>query len=385
MISINLEQSLKEIAELETKVIASGVLFLFVKDRTIIWKVASDKFDMDVFSAGTVIAENAISAQAIKSQKTVMTQVPRERYGKRLLTVAIPLVDEENKAVGAFSIVLPLLHPIAASFSDFAPIIAELFPEGAFLYMSDLTQIAYTQGSSKFTLSDMKVGYTLKETDIAYRVVHSEKPFSKEIGPERYGVPVYIACYPIFDKDENNRKILVASLGVVMPKGNADRIKHISDELTENLNVISDTVTQLAESATEVNENEMNLYQSVEVVNNILSDINKVTDFIFVVARQSNLLGLNAAIEASRLGEAGKGFAVVASEIRKLSEQSKQTVPKIQALTENIQSKITRVNDLCKINMDKSQNQAAGTEEISANVEELLTMAKKLNEMSRNL
>ena len=110
-------------------------MFLFIENRTIRWKVASKKFDMDIFKEGSDVSESAIVVRAMNEGKVLTEKVPREKYGQRLLTVAIPLVDDSNKAVGAFSIVLPRLHPVAESFKDFAPIVVELFPEGAFIYI----------------------------------------------------------------------------------------------------------------------------------------------------------------------------------------------------------------------------------------------------------
>ena len=113
---------------------------------------------MDIFKVGSDVSESAIAVRAMKEGKVLTEKVAREKYGKRLVTVAVPLVDDSNNSVGAFSIVLPRLHPVAASFKNFAPIVAELFPEGAFLYVSDLTKIIEIQGSGKFTLPNMNVG-----------------------------------------------------------------------------------------------------------------------------------------------------------------------------------------------------------------------------------
>lgn len=109
----------------------------------------------------------------------------------------------------------------------------------------------------------------------------------------------------------------------------AKRISERAINTRENVSISKDRALEIFFGSKKKLEEAM---ESTKVV----GQINVLAEAIMQISSQTNLLALNAAIEAARAGEAGKGFAVVADEIRKLAEDSKNTVIEIQTITEKV-------------------------------------------------
>lgn len=115
-------------------------------------------------------------------------------------------------------------------------------------------------------------------------------------------------------------------------------------------NEISSKADQLSIQFINAKDNTMELYNNTkkEIDEAIESskEVNKInilSNAILTISEQTSLLSLNAAIEAARAGESGRGFAVVAEEIRKLAEDSNNTVVEIQSVTEGITKSVKRL------------------------------------------
>lgn len=126
-----------------------------------------------------------------------------------------------------------------------------------------------------------------------------------------------------------------------------------SQAATSGQLTVAATVASINEMQTKITETETLINQ----LNEYSSQIGVITETITGIAAQTNLLALNAAIEAARAGEAGRGFAVVADEVRRLAEQSSQGAQEVAAL-------LAKVTDTTVAAVAAAQHGRAGMEQV---------------------
>ena len=144
----------------------------------------------------------------------------------------------------------------------------------------------------------------------------------------------------------------------------------------------------MSQNISTINQLETRLNESVEATNDLRrmsSQIGSILDVIRNIAEQTNLLALNAAIEAARAGEQGRGFAVVADEVRVLAQRTTESTAEIENMISNLQSSSTsasKVIESCMKDMEQSVEQASNA---NSAMEEIQALIIEISQMSTHI
>lgn len=187
----------------------------------------------------------------------------------------------------------------------------------------------------------------------------------------------------MLNKSNKNSKILTTLLNAnevvsQKTKDSENQVKEFVKVTDKNQQSLNNTLTII----TDMNNNIENTFQAAKNLEEKSGQVDAVLKIIGSIAEQTNLLALNASIEAARAGEYGKGFAVVADEIRKLAENTKESLNQVSIILNELKNDINLVKKQMTENNEKSQ---MGNKIVDETVNEIKSITSKLKSFSNNV
>lgn len=224
----------------------------------------------------------------------------------------------------------------------------------------------------------IKEGTPIAKGQAIYEAIHTGKVVSKIIPREVYGYEFKTTAVPV--RNRNGEVTGCISLGQSLEK--QFKISSLAESLDESLRQITSAINEISTGVQNVTESNQDIQRKMQETNDEVKNTEDIVKFINNIASQTNLLGLNAAIEAARAGDVGRGFNVVAQEIRKLSNSSSSSIKKIDEVLKKIQKSIPEITKSINTSSSVFQDQAASFQEITASIQELNSTSQVLNEIA---
>jgi aerotaxis receptor len=161
----------------------------------------------------------------------------------------------------------------------------------------------------------------------------------------------------------------------------ADGTSEAQQSTVEGRAVVNDTIASIRQVAGGVQQ----AAQVINELNSNAADIGTVVDVIRGIAEQTNLLALNAAIEAARAGEQGRGFAVVADEVRTLAQRTQQSTQEIQDMVERLQAGAGQAVEAMEQGREKTEVSVERATAAGKALEDIARLIGKISDMSTQI
>ena len=152
----------------------------------------------------------------------------------------------------------------------------------------------------------------------------------------------------------------------------------------QNLDEADQSITQLVHDVEDMAQKEHEMSASLSQLSSEANEVKSVLVVISDIADQTNLLALNAAIEAARAGEHGRGFAVVADEVRKLAERTQKTLAEIHATINIIVQSIMDTGNQMGVNAKAINQLVDSTNAVEEKIQETIVYIKDASDIAKN-
>lgn len=227
------------------------------------------------------------------------------------------------------------MSELLACFQQVAPYLNDLTINDTLVAITDREKYLAISQAKTFKLN-VNVGSPIPKGTVVAESIAAGRTIRKKVGAEVLGVP-YIACSVPAVEDGK----VVGGVVFCTSIQQEENVISLASDLSDGLTEVSESSANIEDGAEKLVEVYNALFEISETLNGYISETDSVLKVIENFARQTNLLGLNASVEAARAGSAGKGFSVIANETRRLAVSTADSAKKIEDIFDRIKKAAT--------------------------------------------
>lgn len=247
--------------------------------------------------------------------------------------------------------------------------------------LADKTKLLSFVPSEHMSKSFLNVGQSIPKDDVLYKAISTGKTQSITTDRSSFGFHIRVVAIPIKDLRGN----IIGAVSYGRSLKNSTELLDLSTALASTLNKVNEKSNLISHSIKQISNSNSEVLGEVRNTASKVNETDNIIKFINGVVSQTKLLGLNASIEAARVGEAGKGFGVVASEIRKLSASSSSSINEITNVIKTIQQSVQDIELMISDSNISSDEQSRTILEIIESLNNLSSTAARLASVANKL
>ncbi|MFU0824174.1 methyl-accepting chemotaxis protein [Clostridium sp.] len=226
-----------------------------------------------------------------------------------------------------------------------------------------------------------ETGSPIPKDDVLAKAIKTGKVQSITTDRCSFGFSIRVIAVPIL----SSNGAIVGAVSYGRSLKNRNDILDMSKSLASSINSISDESNKITSRVNQVSSSYNDIFSEINETLVHTNNTDEIIKFINKIANQTRLLGLNASIEAARVGDAGRGFGVVASEIKKLSSSSADSIKQINDVINSIQKSVENINEKLNDSVKTFNEQSDSILKILESINNLHKTAKILESMAEKL
>ncbi len=266
-------------------------------------------------------------------------------------------------------------HAILAALADLESVqvvgVADIQPEAPAMVLARQLNIPTTHDAYSLAAQpDLNV--IIEATgrpEVLQRLEQVKAPTTQLVGAEAADIMMQL----VTSRDELNNII----------KTRAAEVEYLSKQAIEVSQRINSAMETLQATSVQLAASGQHLSTAATQTETSLGEVEEVLGFIRQVANKTRMIGLNAAIEAARVGEQGQGFAVVASEVRKLAQTSNESAENISRSLQQTLDAVKQILDGVVESHRVAESQATATAEVHEALKDLAQLINQVRDVAR--